>query len=129
MTTTFRRFGSLRSRRRYRKYRPLMTQIKSHPKNQMNVYRLPLVRFPTSFAVLLTLKLRLVARALLPIVGDIGLPPEPAPPVSIPPCPEGLDPEPPDDFTMALGPEPLGPEPGGIGPSEFSGVTRLEDCE
>jgi hypothetical protein len=93
----------------------------------MNVYRLPLVRFPTSFAALLTLKLRPAARALLPIVGETGLPPEP--PVKIPPGPEELDPEPPDDFTIALGPGLLGPEPGGIGPREFSGVTWLEDCE
>ncbi len=80
-----------------------------------------------SFAVLLTLKLRLVARVLLPIEGDIRLPP-PAFPLMIPPeVPE--DPDPPEVLTTALGPLPLDPDPGGIGPKEFSGVAWLDDCE
>ena len=73
------------------------------------------------------MKLRLVARALLPIDGDIRLPP-PAFPLTIPPeVPE--DPDPPDVLTTALGPPPVDPDPGGIGPKEFSGVAGLDDCE
>ncbi len=80
-----------------------------------------------SFAAVVTLKLRLVAMALLPIVGDMRLPPEPLPPPErIPPGPE---PEPPEELTIALGPAPLELPPGGTNPSEFSGVTGLENWE
>lgn len=91
---------------------------------------LPPVRLPTTFAVSLMLNVTLVARAVLPIVGEIRVP------FALTNPPEPL----PDGLTVAVDPPPLVPplepgelpEPGLFGgavPKLDCGVTAFEDAE